>query len=129
MCDDRTNCGCHPGTGLIQLEILRILYENPTHGYQIMDELRKFTMNEYAPEPGAIYTMLRRLEQRGFLASRWEKKTSRTDRRVYTITKEGEAFLREGLRMVKRRRQLMDDLVRFHDDNFEHKTARKRREP
>ena len=127
MCEDRTNCCRHPGTGLIQLEILRILYEYPTHGYQIMDELRKFTMNEYAPEPGAIYTMLRRLEQRGFLASRWEKKASRADRRVYTITKEGEAFLRDGLRMVKRRRQLMDDLVRFHDDNFEDKTARKRR--
>jgi len=33
------------------------------------------------------------------------------------------------LRMVKRRRPLMDDLVRFHDNNFEDKTARKRREP
>ena len=129
MCDDRTHCFHHPGTGLIQLEILRILYENPTHGYQIMDELRKFTSNEYAPEPGAIYTMLRRLEQRGLLTSRWEKKSSRADRRVYTITREGKQFLSDGLRMVKRRRQLMDDLVRFHDDNFEDKTARKRREP
>jgi DNA-binding PadR family transcriptional regulator len=130
MCDEKTNCCCHhPGTGLIQLEILRILYESPTHGYQIMEGLRKFTMNEYAPEPGAIYTMLRRLEQKGLVTSRWEKRVSRLDRRVYTITKEGEAFLKEGLRMVKRRRPLMDDLVRFHDNNFEDKTARKRREP
>ena len=127
MCDDRTHCCHHPGTGLIQLEILRILYENPTHGYRIMDELRKFTSNEYAPEPGAIYTMLRRLEERGLLASRWEKKASRADRRVYTITQKGKEFLKEGLQMVKRRRSLMDDLVRFHDDNFEDKTARKRR--
>jgi hypothetical protein len=29
--------------------------------------------------------------------------------------------------MVKRRRQLMDDLVRFYDDSFEDKTVRKRR--
>jgi DNA-binding PadR family transcriptional regulator len=127
MCGDKTNCCHHPGTGLIQLEILRILYENPTHGYRIMDELRKFTSNEYAPEPGAIYTMLRRLEERGLLASRWEKKASRADRRVYTITQKGKEFLKEGLQMVKRRRSLMDDLVRFHDDNFEDKTARKRR--
>jgi DNA-binding PadR family transcriptional regulator len=127
MCDDKANCCHHPGRGLIQLEILRILYEDPTHGYRIMDELRKFTSNEYAPEPGAIYTMLRRLEERGLLASRWEKKASRTDRRVYTLTQEGKEFLKEGLQMVKRRRQLMDDLVRFYDDNFEDKTARKRR--
>jgi len=92
-----------------------------------MDELRKFTSNEYAPEPGAIYTMLRRLDQRGLVASRWEKKASRADRRVYTITQKGKEFLKEGLQMVKRRRSLMDDLVRFYDDNFEDKTARKRR--
>jgi len=127
MCDDGPNCCRHPGRGLIQLEILRILYEDPTHGYRIMDELRKFTSNEYAPEPGAIYTMLRRLEERGLLASRWEKKASRADRRVYTITQKGKEFLKEGLQMVKRRRSLMDDLVRFYDDNFEDKTARKRR--
>lgn len=127
MCDDKSNCCCHAGTGLIQLEILRILYENPTHGYQIMEGLRKFTSNEYAPEPGAIYTMLRRLEQRGLLASRWEKKSSRADRRVYTITKGGERFLREGLQTVKKRRLLMDDLLRFSDDNFAEGKARGRR--
>ena len=129
MCDDGPNCSRHPGRGLIQLEILRILYENPTHGYQIMDELRKSTSNEYAPEPGAIYTMLRRLEQRGLVASRWEKKASRADRRVYTIMQEGKEFLKEGLQMVKRRRRLMDSLVRFYDDNFEDKSTRTRRGP
>jgi DNA-binding PadR family transcriptional regulator len=128
MCDEKTHCCCHhPGTGLIQLEILRILYENPTHGYQIMEGLRKFTLNEYAPEPGAIYTMLRRLEQKGLVTSRWEKKTSRLDRRVYTITKEGEEFLRGGLRVIKKRRELMDDLVRFHDDNLEKRVTSKRK--
>ena len=128
MCDEKTDCCCHhPGTGLIQLEILRMLYENPTHGYQIMEGLRKFTLNEYAPEPGAIYTMLRRLEQKGLVTSRWEKKASRVDRRVYTITKEGEEFLREGLRVIKKRRELMDDLVRFQEDKLEKRGTSKRK--
>jgi len=127
MCDDRPSCCCHAGTGLIQLEILRILYERPTHGYQIMEDLKSFTSNEYIPEAGAIYTMLRRLEQRGLLTSRWEKKSSRADRRVYTITEEGKQFLSDGLEMVKKRRRLMDDLVRFFDDNFGEGTDRKRR--
>lgn len=127
MCDDGTHCSHHPGRGLIQLEILRILYETPAHGYRIMDDLRKSTSDEYAPEPGAIYTMLRRLEQRSLVASRWEKKESGADRRVYTITREGKEFLEEGLQMVKRRRQLMDGLVRFYEDNFEGKKPRRRR--
>jgi len=129
MCDDGPNCSQHLGRGLIQLEILRMVYENPTHGYRIMADLRKSTSNEYAPESGAIYTMLRRLEQRGLVASRWEKNASRADRRVYTITQEGKEFLKEGLQMAKRRRRLMDDLVRFYDDNLEDKTTRKRRGP
>lgn len=94
-----------------------------------MDELRKSTSNEYAPEPGAIYTMLRRLEQRSLVASRWEKNASRADRRVYTITRGGKEFLEEGLQMVKRRRRLMDGLVQFYDDNFEDKVTRTRKGP
>lgn len=127
MCKDKSDCCCHAGTGLIQLEILRILYENPTHGYQIMENLKKFTSNEYVPESGAIYTMLRRLERRGLLTSRWERKSSRADRRIYTITEGGKTFLKEGLQLVRKRRLLMDDLIRFFDDNFAERNAKQPR--
>lgn len=129
MCESNDGCCRHPGRGLIQLQILRMVYEKPTHGYQIMDHLRKFAVDERAPEPGAVYTMLRRLERRGLLSSRWEKETSRADRRIYTITKEGEAFLEEGLRTVRKRKELMDDLVRFEKGNFHNRTSKKRRGP
>jgi len=98
--------------------ILRILHEKPSHGYQIMEELERITSEKYIPEPGAVYTMLRRMEKRGLLASEWEKKESGADRRVYTLTEAGVKVLREGLEMVKKRRQLMDSLVRFYDAHF-----------
>jgi PadR family transcriptional regulator PadR len=115
---------CHyPGRGLIQLLILRILYEKPSHGYQIMEELERITLKEYVPESGAVYTMLRRMEEKGIVASEWKKKESGSDRRVYRLTETGVKFLREGLEMVKRRRQLIDSLVQFYDKYFAEKTC------
>jgi len=110
---------CHySGGGLIQLLILRILHEKPSHGYQIMDDLERITSEKYIPEPGAVYTMLRRMEERGIVTSEWEKKETGADRRVYTLNEAGVKALKEGLEMVKRRRQLMDSLLQYFDAHF-----------
>lgn len=110
---------CHyPGRGLIQLLILRILHEKPSHGYQIMEELERITSEKYVPEPGAVYTMLRRMEERGLVTSEWERKESGADRRVYTLTDAGVKVLKEGLEMVKKRKQLMDALIQFYVERF-----------
>jgi DNA-binding PadR family transcriptional regulator len=83
-----------------------------------MEELERITAEKYIPEPGAVYTMLRRMEERSLVTSKWEKKETGADRRVYTITEAGVKVLKEGLEMVKRRRQLMDSLVQFYDEHF-----------
>jgi DNA-binding PadR family transcriptional regulator len=83
-----------------------------------MEELEKITAEKYIPEPGAVYTMLRRMEERSLVTSEWEKKETGADRRVYTLTETGVRVLKEGLEMVKRRRQLMDSLVQFYDAQF-----------
>ena len=83
-----------------------------------MEELERITSEKYIPEPGAVYTMLRRMEERSLGTSEWEKKETGADRRVYTLTEAGVKALKEGLKMVKRRRQLMDNLVQFYDAQF-----------
>ena len=98
--------------------ILRILHEKPSHGYQIMEELEKITAEKYIPEPGAIYTILRRMEDRSVVTSAWEKKETGADRRVYTITETGVKVLKKGIEMVKGRKQLMDSLVQYYDSHF-----------
>jgi DNA-binding PadR family transcriptional regulator len=87
-----------------------------------MDELEKITSEKYIPEPGAVYTMLRRMEEKGVVISEWAKKESGVDRRVYTLTATGVGVLKEGLEMVKKRRPLMDSLVQFYDVTFAEKT-------
>lgn len=83
-----------------------------------MEELEKITAEKYIPEPGAVYTILRRMDERGVVTSEWEKNETGADRRVYTITEVGVKVLKERLEMVKRRSQLMDSLVQYYDIHF-----------
>jgi ArsR family transcriptional regulator len=68
------------------------------------------------------------LERAGLVSSRRTKNWM-----IYSITSLGSRELNRWdgvaspLRMVKRRKQPMDSRVRFYDDNFEDKTARKRK--
>jgi DNA-binding PadR family transcriptional regulator len=120
MCNREHGHGCchYSGGGLIQLVVLRILYENPAHGYQIMEQLKQITSEQYVPEPGALYTILRRMEDRGLVTSEWEKKEAGADRRVYTLTQDGIQVLKEGLETVNVRSQLMNNLSQFYDKHF-----------
>jgi DNA-binding PadR family transcriptional regulator len=58
------------------------------------------------------------MEDKMLLASTWEKGDSGPDRRVYTVTEKGAAFLKAGLHMMVRRKQLFDDLIRFYEKQF-----------
>ncbi len=75
------------------------------------------TSGEYTPEPGVIYTALRRMEKRGLLKSRWEERPG-SDRRVYEITEDGVYVLKEGLRALISRKKLMEDLFDFYEKTW-----------
>ena len=92
------------------------------HGYQLMDELNKRGLAEPDRiEPGAIYTVLRRMEHRGLLTSQWEEKETGPDRRVYTLTEEGREHLKAGLESMKTRRAVLDDLTAYYDAHYKNK--------
>jgi DNA-binding PadR family transcriptional regulator len=59
------------------------------------------------------------MEDKGLLASTWEKGESGPDRRVYTVTEKGGAFLKAGLNTMVRRKQLFDDLIGFYEKQFQ----------
>jgi DNA-binding PadR family transcriptional regulator len=98
---------------------MRILYEKPMHGYQLLEEIEERSCGCHRLEPGSIYTLLRRMEERGLLESRWEKVEGGPDRRVYRLTGKGVEALKMGLASIVRRKRLFEDLVRFYHENFE----------
>jgi PadR family transcriptional regulator PadR len=121
MCGPR-GCGCwheYPERGWIQFLIMRILYEKPMHGYQLLEEIEERSCGCHKLEPGSIYTLLRRMEERGLLESRWEKVEGGSDRRVYRLTSKGVEALKMGLTSIVKRKRLFEDLVNFYYENFE----------
>ncbi|MBS7631636.1 helix-turn-helix transcriptional regulator, partial [Candidatus Bathyarchaeota archaeon] len=100
--------------------LLRLLYEKPMHGYQLMEELkRRGFVFPGRIESGSVYTILRRMEQKGLLTSEWEKVESGPDRRIYKVTDYGVEALKLGLESIVRRKALMDDLASFYKEKFQ----------
>ena len=124
MCK-QNNCNCwqtYPERSWIQFLILRILYETPTYGYQLLNDIEERSSGCHKLEPGSIYTVLRRMEDKGLLVSTWEKINSGPDRRIYTVTKMGTEVLKRGLSIMVQRKRLFDDLITFYEKRFEKTT-------
>ena len=77
--------------------LLATVRAGPLHGYAIVEALRRMSAGFFDLPEGTVYPALHRLEEEGFLASRWETEASRR-RRVYALTPIGRASL------TKRRR-------------------------
>jgi transcriptional regulator len=81
--------------GTFDVLILRTLSWGPAHGYAISRWIRQSSGDDLKIEEGALYPALRRLEERGLIASEWQRvaDTGR-DARVYTLTDNGRQALR-----------------------------------
>jgi DNA-binding PadR family transcriptional regulator len=75
--------------GRLRLYLLRLLDEEPRHGYEVIRLLRDKFMGVYAPSPGTIYPRLARLEEEGLVTH-----DEVDGRKVYRITEAGREELR-----------------------------------
>ncbi len=76
--------------------VLHFLDQGPEHGYGLMQRIEAICSGLFGVNTNTIYPLLRRLEERGFIAGEWEHPTKRS-RRMYTITPAG----RERLSRIK----------------------------
>ena len=84
-----------PLHGVLEMLVLRTLLQAPLHGYGIARAIRDGSTDALDIEFGSLYPALKRLELKGWIASRWE--TSDTNRRAkfYRLTPEGRKQLRQ----------------------------------
>jgi DNA-binding PadR family transcriptional regulator len=83
--------------GHLELLLLACLQEGAAHGYLVMERLRERSRGTFDLPEGTIYPLLRRLEQRSYVTSRWETVSGRK-RRVYKLTAAGRKQVAEGKR-------------------------------
>ena len=84
--------GFRPGRLLtsedLQLIILALISEKPSHGYEIIKEIERRSSGMYAPSPGVIYPALTYLEEASFAVSEAEG-----SKKLYRITDAGAEHL------------------------------------
>jgi DNA-binding PadR family transcriptional regulator len=71
--------------------LLGLIEEKPRHGYELIKALEQKFGGGYAPSPGSVYPTLTLLEELGYLRST----TTEGTKRLFEITEEGRAYLRE----------------------------------
>ena len=76
--------------GMLDIVVLRLIAETPTHGYHIIDTVRKRYQVYFGPS--TIYHLLCDLEKKGYVKSQWNTETDRP-RKTYTITLKGKTLL------------------------------------
>ena len=81
--------------GSVQLCLLALLVHEQKYGFQIVRELRETSNGFFDLKEGTLYPALRRLEERGFVESRWVPQEAGIPRKYYRITDRGRIALRE----------------------------------
>lgn len=77
----------------LRLVLLKLIADQPRHGYELIKALEELTDGAYAPSPGTVYPTLSLLEDEGAIA----EATGDTDgkRKAFEVTEAGRAELTE----------------------------------
>lgn len=73
-----------PRRGDVRTAVLRLLAEQPMHGYQIITELSERSGGAWRPSPGSVYPTLQQLEDEGLVTA-----AEQDGRRTFSLTDAG----------------------------------------
>ncbi len=74
--------------GELKLVLLKLIEENPRHGYDLIRDIEERTGGAYAPSPGVIYPTLTLLDDMGLIEA-----TAEGNKKQFAITDAGRAEL------------------------------------
>ena len=92
--------------------ILRRLLDGESYGYRINREVSEMSGGAFELKEATLYTAFRRLEDGGYIASRWGDEETGARRRYYRLTEKGRERLTADLGGWKETRGLLDLLLR-----------------
>ena len=89
--------------GALEMLVLALLAEQPSHGYELLLRLKERSGGELALKEGTLYPILYRLEDSGAITAGWQTPGGAAQgsanpyravpRKVYTVTSAGRAAL------------------------------------
>jgi DNA-binding PadR family transcriptional regulator len=92
--------------GELRLVLLKLIADEPRHGYDLIRAIEDLTGGEYAPSPGVVYPTLTLLQDMGLI----EEAAGEGARKPFQITDEGRAHLDERSEEVERLTERLTDM-------------------
>lgn len=82
--------------GILDMLVLNLLESSSMYGYQIIQTLKEESQEVISLKDGTLYPILYRLEDEGYVVSRWsEAEGKQVPRKYYEIAEEGTKALED----------------------------------
>lgn len=81
--------------GTLDMLILKAISLGPLHGYGIIQRIRQMSGEMLDVEQGSLYPALYRIEQRGWVSSKWDVNETGRRAKFYALTRAGRRQLEE----------------------------------
>jgi PadR family transcriptional regulator PadR len=75
--------------GTLDLLVLKVIALEPMHGWAIAQRIRQISRDVLQVGQGALYPSLHKLEQNGWISSKWAISENNRRAKYYTLTKAG----------------------------------------
>lgn len=83
--------------GTLDLLILKTISVEPKHGWAIAKRIQQVSEDALQVTQGALYPALHRLEQQGWISSKWMKTETGREAKFYQLTRAGARQLEKEL--------------------------------
>ncbi len=93
--------------------LLLLLAEGPSHGYDLLEQVRKLGIG--GAEPGGLYRYLRSMEKEQLVSSWWEPSQAGPARRTYILTDRGKRALESSVASLRDVREILVGLLDRYD--------------
>jgi transcriptional regulator len=100
--------------GLIVLKTLEAL--GPLHGYRIARRIEQISDGQLALNQGSLYPALLKLEQAGWISSRWAASESGRRVKVYALTRLGRKQLQVEAAAWEQASEIVGRFLKIQDD-------------
>jgi transcriptional regulator len=100
--------------GLMILKTLEAL--GPLHGYRIARRIEQISGNQLALNQGTLYPAMLRLEQLGWIASKWGESESGRRVKIYSLTRGGRRHLEQEAADWQRATGIVERFFRISED-------------
>ena len=98
-------------SGELRLVLLKLIADEPRHGYDLIRAIETLTGGDYAPSPGIVYPTLTLLQDMGLI----EEAKAKGPRKPFEVTDEGRAQLEEKADEVEALFERLEELAPSED--------------